>query len=94
MRKDTKSLETADARKARMAELGRRGGQSTFARYGSAHMSAIGKAGFQALATFARGGRMTALRKLAAAGRITPRYPKPDLTEEETKKLYEDVGLE
>src|SRR5262249_45192343 len=63
------------------AEAGRRGGQAAFARHGSAHMSEIGKLGFEWMAMFFRGKRATGGRKgalirwLASKGRIVPFHP-------------------
>jgi hypothetical protein len=39
-----------DERREQLRAAGRKGGQTTAARYGSAHMSAIGKRGFLAVA--------------------------------------------
>jgi hypothetical protein len=58
-----------------MAALGRKGGQATVAKYGVEHMRAIGKRGFAAFATFARGGRSQALAVLAGRNKIKPFTP-------------------
>jgi hypothetical protein len=74
-----------------MRELGRKGGNATFERYGREHMAAIGRKGFAALASFARGGRKAALGRLAASGKLARRWP--ELSEKQTAELYEDVGI-
>lgn len=59
---------------ARMRELGRKGGRTTADKYGSAHMSAIGKAGFKA--TLETGGYSDAghlIAHLFQRGRLVPR---------------------
>lgn len=73
-------------------EAGAMGGRRTFERHGRDHMSAIGKRGFAALATFARGGRKAALGRLVARGRLARRWS-PDLPPAEMDELYAAVGL-
>jgi hypothetical protein len=73
------------------AEAGRLGGRATFNRHGVEHMRAIGKRGFAALATFARGGRQEALVKLVERGRMRFHRPLPPFTEADFEALYESI---
>jgi hypothetical protein len=57
-------------------------------------MSAIGKRGFAAIATFPQGGRAGALSRLAAWGKIKPRRNQPELTPSEMDDLFREVGYE
>lgn len=75
------------------AERGRLGGRRTLELYGREHMSNIGKLGFAALVTFAGGGRMGALRRLAARGRIQMHWSTRDLSAEQLEELEREVGL-
>ena len=73
------------------AEAGRLGGLATFERHGVEHMRAIGKKGFAALATFARGGRRIALETLAERGKITPYRPVDRDLDYAFDALYESI---
>lgn len=60
-------------RKLTKSECGRLGGQATVRRYGSGHMSAIGKAGFQAFAKklgYMGGSRLGAIQWLQRKGKF------------------------
>jgi hypothetical protein len=57
------------------AAAGRKGGASTFARYGRSHMQAIGKAGFAAFAKrlgYMGGSRLGAIQRLQRLKRFPP----------------------
>jgi hypothetical protein len=71
-----------------MAERGRLGGLATVKKYGSAHMSEIGKRGFAALGGFTRGGRRVALVKLAGWGKIRLKHPLPPISEAEFEEMF------
>lgn len=73
------------------SEAGRLGGQATYRKHGSAHMQRIGRLGFKALATFARGGRSAALAKLASWGKMTPHHPIDRYAEHAFEALYESI---
>lgn len=67
---------TADTAKA----MGRLGGRSTVARHGKAHMQAIGRKGFAALAGrrgFMGGSRLGTLQWLLGRGKLRDRGPDP-----------------
>jgi hypothetical protein len=74
------------------AEAGRLGGRATFARHGSSHMRMIGKRGFAAPATFARGGRRVALETLAERGKIRPYRPIDRDADYGFEALYESIA--
>jgi hypothetical protein len=64
-----------------MSERGRLGGKATLAKYGAAHMSTIGKAGFRRLCCkFLLNPRRRALEYLNGKGRIKVRYIKRERT--------------
>jgi hypothetical protein len=63
------------------SEAGRLGGKATLAKYGAAHMSKIGKAGFRRLCCkFLLNSRRRALEFLNGKGRMKARYIKRERT--------------
>ena len=76
-----------------MSERGRLGGKATFAKYGAAHMSKIGKAGFRRLCCkFLLNSRRRALEHLHAKGRMKARYIKWErTTPEQQAALWEQM---
>ena len=76
------------------SEAGRLGGLRTVERHGREHMSAIGRRGFAALATFQNGGRSGALRLLTSGGKFAPFRPVVELTANQEQDLCEAVGLD
>jgi hypothetical protein len=74
--------------------MGRKGGQATAAKYGSAHMSAIGQAGFLALARrlgYMGGSHKGAVLHLQAIGRL--KQPAPT-SAEALRALHRKLGLD
>lgn len=82
------------AYRARMAEIGRKGGRATVAKHGAAHMSRIGKAGFEGLARrlgYAGGHRRGALLFLQRCRG----FKRPaDLSPAEFEALFESLGVD